>query len=65
MDLSNVRWRKSSRSSSNQGNCVEVALLANGRVAIRDSKNPEQSPIVIGVGDFVAFIGALKARHHA
>lgn len=62
MDLNGVRWRKSSHSSSNEGNCVEVARLADGRVAIRDSKRPEQSPIVVGVGDFAAFIHALKAR---
>jgi hypothetical protein len=39
-DLSNARWRKSSRSGSgNNGDCVEIALNRE-RAAIRDSKNP-------------------------
>jgi uncharacterized protein DUF397 len=38
-DLSHAVWRKSSRSGS--GNeCVEVATLAGGNQAIRDSKDP-------------------------
>lgn len=36
-DLSTVRWRKSSRSGGNNGNCVEVAHTFD---AVRDSKNP-------------------------
>jgi hypothetical protein len=39
-DLSNARWRKSSRSNDGiNGDCVEVAF-AEERAAIRDSKNP-------------------------
>jgi hypothetical protein len=39
-DLSNARWRKSSRSNSgNNGACVEVAFVEE-HSAIRDSKNP-------------------------
>ncbi|WP_344957201.1 DUF397 domain-containing protein [Actinomadura miaoliensis] len=34
-----VRWRKSSRSGHEGGECVEVANLGPG-VAMRDSKNP-------------------------
>jgi hypothetical protein len=46
-DLSTARWRKSSRSSS-AGNaaCVEIALLAE-RTAIRDSKNPNASALLL------------------
>ena len=39
MDLTAADWRKSSRSSNN-GNCVEVALNLPTIVAIRDSKDP-------------------------
>ena len=34
-----VVWRKASKSGS-QGQCVEVACLDGGRVAVRDSKDP-------------------------
>ena len=34
-------WRK----FSNSGNCVEVARLPNGQVAVRDSKDPD-GPVV-------------------
>lgn len=34
-----MEWRKSSASSSNGGNCVELAPIAHEVVA-RDSKNP-------------------------
>jgi len=34
-----IQWRKSSWSANN-GNCVEAAGLGEGRLAVRDSKNP-------------------------
>ncbi|NBE83238.1 DUF397 domain-containing protein [Micromonospora rubida] len=40
MDLTGARWRKSSRSSGNGGNCVEVADNLPGVVGVRDSKDP-------------------------
>ncbi|PZF82482.1 DUF397 domain-containing protein, partial [Micromonospora endophytica] len=39
-DLTGARWRKSTRSSSNGGACVEVADNLPGVVAVRDSKDP-------------------------
>ncbi|MGI5326160.1 DUF397 domain-containing protein [Actinomadura nitritigenes] len=39
MNLTNATWRKASRSTSNGGQCVEVARIS-GTVAIRDSKDP-------------------------
>ncbi|TYK47040.1 DUF397 domain-containing protein [Actinomadura decatromicini] len=40
-----LTWRKSSRSGSDGGNCVELAGL-NDDVAIRDSKDPH-GPILV------------------
>ncbi len=37
--LARARWFKATASSGNQG-CVEIAHLDDGRVALRDSKNP-------------------------
>ncbi|SNR76888.1 protein of unknown function [Actinomadura mexicana] len=43
MDLTAVRWRKSTHSGSNGGDCVEMAGLAGmpSAVAVRDSKAPD------------------------
>jgi Domain of unknown function (DUF397) len=38
-----LAWRRSSYSgggSASGGNCVETATLPDGRIAVRDSKNP-------------------------
>ncbi|WP_344586367.1 DUF397 domain-containing protein [Actinomadura vinacea] len=45
MDLTGAKWRKSSRSASNGGDCVELAGLP-GVVAVRDTKDPE-GPVLI------------------
>ncbi|GAA4240369.1 DUF397 domain-containing protein [Actinomadura meridiana] len=45
MDLRNTSWRKSSYTTSNGGNCVELADAA-GVVAVRDSKDPD-GPVLL------------------
>lgn len=37
--VTTTSWRKSSRSSGSEGQCVEIAA-ADGNIAVRDSKNP-------------------------
>lgn len=59
MDLSRAQWRKSSRSAT-ESNCVEVAA-AEGRVAMRDSKNPTGSILILGVREWTTFLTDLKA----
>ncbi|TDD60710.1 DUF397 domain-containing protein [Actinomadura darangshiensis] len=46
MDLSTAVWRKSSRSSNNGGNCVELARI-DDTVAIRDSKDPDGPKVLL------------------
>ncbi|MFD7844389.1 DUF397 domain-containing protein [Nocardia sp. NPDC059764] len=46
IDLSGARWFKSTYSSSSGGDCVEAAHLSGGRVAVRDSKLGEASPVL-------------------
>ena len=48
-------WRKSSYSSGNGGQCVEVARDPAGVVAVRDSKDPDGTTLVIGSGEWRAF----------
>jgi hypothetical protein len=61
MDLSRAQWRKASRSSSNGGNCVEVARNLPGIVAVRDSKNPHGPVLTISRDDWTDLITRLQA----
>jgi hypothetical protein len=54
-------WRKSSYSSGNGGNCVEVAANLPGVVALRDSKNPDGPALVVDPGTFAAFLAGIRA----
>ena len=54
-DLGTVTWRKS-RFSGGNGNCVEVGVLDNGQVAIRDSKDPHGPALVYSVDAVASFV---------
>ncbi|MEU9887876.1 DUF397 domain-containing protein [Sphaerisporangium sp. NPDC051017] len=60
MDVKNLRWRKSSYSSGNGGDCVEVASLPQ-RVAVRDSKNPGGPVLGCASAEWHMFVGEVKA----
>jgi Domain of unknown function (DUF397) len=56
-DLTSARWFKSSYSDG-QNNCVEVAFLDRGDVALRDSKDKGRGPILrFTASEWVAFVG--------
>ncbi|MBF9133063.1 DUF397 domain-containing protein [Plantactinospora sp. S1510] len=57
MHLSNARWRKSTRSGTNGGNCVEVADNLPGLIAVRDSKDPTGPVLSFGPEAWRAFVG--------
>ncbi len=61
IDLSGAAWRKSTRSSAEGQNCVEVAAGLPGIVAVRDSKHPAGPPLIVDPRNWTAFIRAVKA----
>lgn len=54
-------WRKSSRSGSPNGNCVEVAFASGGAVGVRDSKNNAGPILEFNPRQWSAFIAAVQA----
>lgn len=53
-------WRKSSYSSPQGGNCVEVAEVGDGR-AVRDSKNPAGPALRFTAAEWSAFTAGVCA----
>jgi hypothetical protein len=60
MSLAKAEWRKSSYSSSNGGNCVEVARNLPGIVAVRDSKDPQGPTLAFTPEDWRAFLDSAR-----
>jgi len=60
MDLKLAEWRKSSYSSSNGGQCVEVARNLPSVVAVRDSKTPEGPVLVFTPAAWQSFAAGVK-----
>lgn len=60
-DLSSAIWRKSTRSGSNGGNCVEVAANLPGIVAVRDSKDRGGPALVFAPPQWGTFVTAVKS----
>jgi len=53
--LRRAAWRKS-RYSNPSGNCVEMAELPAGRVAIRNSRDPEGPALIFTRAEWEAFL---------
>jgi hypothetical protein len=62
MDLSDARWRKSTRSGASGGNCVEVADNLPGVVGVRDSKDPTGAALTFAPSAWRAFVAPLTRR---
>lgn len=58
-DPEGLRWRTSS--FTDRGNCVAVAELADGRVALRNSNQPQVATLLLSRPALHAWIEGLKA----
>jgi hypothetical protein len=60
--LTAARWVKSTRSGPTGGNCVEVACLGDGRVAVRNSRDSAGPTLLFGPDQWAAFVAAITWR---
>jgi len=65
--VTGVRWRKSSYSGDNGGDCVEVGVAGLG-VAVRDSKDPDGPLLAFARDEWRTFAERVKSErlsiHH-
>lgn len=62
--LARAEWRKSSFSGdggTGGGNCVEVAPLEDGRIAVRNSNHLEKGAVLFTRAEMDAWIKGVKA----
>ncbi|GAB3966174.1 DUF397 domain-containing protein [Plantactinospora veratri] len=62
MDLTDAAWRKSTRSTPNGGDCVEVADNLPGRVLVRDSKDRDGAALAFTPTAWHAFVTDLARQ---
>jgi hypothetical protein len=66
VDLTGAKWRKSSYSGNNGGQCVEVAAVparhagAGYLLAVRDSKDLSGTALTLAPEDWRAFTAGIK-----
>jgi hypothetical protein len=58
-DIQGVQWQKS-RHSNAQGQCVELAELPGGEVAVRNSRFPDGPALVYTRGEIESLIIGVK-----
>lgn len=57
--LTGLTWTKSRRSNPS-GNCVEVAELPTGEIAVRNSRHPDGPALIYTQAEMAAFIGGAR-----
>jgi hypothetical protein len=63
VDFTDARWRKSSFSGEgeNGSGCVEIAFLAGGHVALRDTKDRSRPPHCFNQHEWRRFLSGVHA----
>jgi hypothetical protein len=59
-NLPELQWRKSSRSNSEEGACVEVAQMTRTTMGVRDSKNPGSPVLALERSAWRGFLTSIK-----
>jgi hypothetical protein len=60
-----MKWKRSSRSGSNGGQCVEMARVPGVReIAARDSKRPDGPQQRYGLDEISALIAGIKSGRY-
>ncbi|MGH3854161.1 MAG: DUF397 domain-containing protein [Pseudonocardiaceae bacterium] len=62
MDIDRAVWPTSTYTNSSGGACVEVAELADGHHAIRDSKNPTGPALMFTTAEWAAFTTGVRTN---
>ena len=57
--LVSARWRKS-QASNPSGSCVQVAELADGAIAMRNSRHPSGPALIYTRAEITAFLAGVK-----
>jgi Domain of unknown function (DUF397) len=57
----NLTWIKSTYSTSQGSECVEIAALADGGRAVRDSKDPNGPVLRFSAAEWRAFVRRVRA----
>jgi hypothetical protein len=60
IELRGLAWRKSTRSNPS-GNCVEIATLPGGQIAVRNSRHPMGPVLIYTAEEIAAFVTGAKA----
>ncbi|WP_329111523.1 DUF397 domain-containing protein [Micromonospora sp. NBC_01699] len=60
--MTGATWRKSTRSGTNGGACVEVADNLAGIVLVRDTKDRDGGTLTFGPDAWRAFVGLAKQQ---
>jgi hypothetical protein len=58
--IDGINWHKSRRSGPQGGNCVEIAHLPDGQVAVRNSRYPDGPALIFTSPEWDAFLGGAK-----
>jgi hypothetical protein len=59
-DVSDLTWRKSTKSFPDGQECVEVAQLGGGAIALRDSNNRTRPDLRFTASEWTAFLDSVR-----